>query len=245
MFKSLLTLMRGTANSAVEATIDQNALVVLDQQIRDCGGAVNKAQKALAVAIAQDRQEQTRLENLEGQIGDLEERATQALNAEREDLATEAAEAIAALENERDAMAKAQASFAKECQRLRDIVRTSEQRLRDLERGRRTAKTNDAVLKLRDKGLVAGESHLNRLSEAEATLEKLQSRQSELDHATGVLEELEAETNPKTITEKMADAGFGTPTRKRATGVLERLKAKTECGGAPKPVPRPSRSSAA
>ena len=118
MFKSLLTLLRGTANSAAEATIDQNALLILDQQIRDCGAAINRARRALAVAIAQDRQEQMRLGRLEVQIGDLEERATQALNADREDLAIEAAEAIASLENERDASAKAQANFAKEHQQL-------------------------------------------------------------------------------------------------------------------------------
>ena len=227
MLKSLLTLMRGTANDAVEATIDHKALVILDQQIRDCGAAVNMARKALAIAIAQDRQEQGRLEKLGDRIGDLEARATRALNGDREDLANQAAEAIAALEDERDAGAEAQASFAKECQRLRAVVRSSEQRLRDLERGRRTAKTYDAVIKLRDKGLGAGQGHLNTLSEAEATLERLRSRQRALDHATEALDQLEADTSSKTITDRMADAGFGAPTQNRAADVLERLKANS------------------
>ena len=77
MLKSLLTLVRGTANDAAEATIDHKALVILDQQIRDCGAAVNMARKALAIAIAQERQEQGRLEKLAARIGDLEARATQ------------------------------------------------------------------------------------------------------------------------------------------------------------------------
>ncbi len=228
MFKSLLTLMRGTANRAVDATIDQNALTILDQQIRDCGEAVGWARKALAVAVAQNRQEQGRLQKISSQIADLEERAGLALKAGKEDLALEAAEAIASLENERDSASKTLSGFSKECERLRGMVRTSEVRLKDLESGRRAAKANDAVLKLRDKGLIAGETYRNTLSEAETTLARLQSRQSEIDHATDVLEELEAESNPRTISERMADAGFGSPSRKSANDVLERLKAKNK-----------------
>ncbi len=241
MFKSLLTLVRGTANSAFEATIDQNAILILDQQIRDCGASIRKARKALAVAIAQDRQLQSRVEILNAQIGDLEERAIQALKAGRDKLTAEAAEAIASLENERDAASKALLNCTKETDRFHSIVRSSEQRLRDLERGRRTAKTNDAVLKLRDKGLMTEQNYLNTLSEAEATLARLQSRQCELNYATEVLEELEAETNPKTITEKMADAGFGPPTQKRANDVLKRLKSKSEADGVPAQKHNPSK----
>ena len=116
---------------------------------------------------------------------------------------------------------------------MRAVVRTSEQRLRDLERGRRSAKTYDAVIKLRDKGLGAGQGHLNTLSEAEATLERLRSRQSALDHATEALEQLEADTSSKTITDRMADAGFGAPTQNRAADVLERLRANPARAAAP------------
>ena len=66
------------------------------------------------------------------------------------------------------------------------------------------------------------------------TLARLQSRQNEIDHATDVLEELEAESNPSNITKKMADAGFGAPTQKRAQDVLERLKAKNTPPSKPK-----------
>lgn len=230
MLKSLLTLVRGTANRAVDRTIDQNALLILDQQIRDCADAIGAAHKALAVAIAQDRREQDRIKKLKAEITDLETRAMAALEAGREDLAAEAAETIAALENEHDAALRAQSGFAGEWQRLRGIVRSAEQRLRDLERGRRTATTNEAVLKLRDKGLATSESHRNTLSEAEATLARVQSRQSDLDQATSALEELETETLPTSVADKLADAGFGAPTQRRAEDVLARLKAGSAAG---------------
>ena len=244
MLKSLFTLVRGTANRAVDKTLDQNALLILDQQIRDCADAIGAARKALAVAIARDRRERDRIGKLEREIADLETRATAALGAGCDDLAREAAETIAALENEHDAATKAQSSFAGECQRLRGIVRSAEQRLRDLERGRRTATTNDAVLKLRDKGLAAGESYRNTLSEAEATLARVQSRQSELDQATSALEELDAETHPASVADKLADAGFGAPTRRTAADVLARLKAKS-AGDPPKRKKKPGKTNTA
>jgi len=228
MLKSLLTLVRGTANDRLEATLDRNALTMLDQQIRDCGTAIDTARKALAVAIAQNKQEQARITRLAEQIADLEARASEALRSGHQYLALEAAEAIAALEIEHEATTEAQQRFQGECERLRSIVSKAQARLRDLERGRRSAKAHDAVLRLRDKGLIASEDHRNTLSDAEATLSRLQARQSELDHASAALEDLEAEHSPKTIKEKLTDAGFGPSTKKRAEDVLERLKAKAE-----------------
>lgn len=161
MLKSLLTLMRGRTNNAVDANIDRNALTILDQQIHDSAESVGWARKALVVAVAQNRQEQARIEKLSSRIADMESRADLALNAGNEELATEAAEAIASLENERDSIARAISGFSREWARLRDIVRTAERRLNDLKSGRKAAKPNDSVLKLRNSGLHAGENHRN------------------------------------------------------------------------------------
>jgi hypothetical protein len=60
--------------------------------------AVERAKRTLALAIAQDQQEGRRLDATNARIADLEVRATAALEGCREDLATEAAESIAALE---------------------------------------------------------------------------------------------------------------------------------------------------
>src|SRR5215469_10921707 len=100
MFKTLITLVRGRTVTIAGKIADQNALVILDQQMRDVSGALERAKKALAVAIAQDNQEGQRLDATRARIEDLETRAVSALEAGRDDLATEAAEAIVALEAE-------------------------------------------------------------------------------------------------------------------------------------------------
>ena len=98
MFKLFATLARGRAAAAVEEMVDRDALLLLDQQVRDAGAALARAKRALALATAQDTEETRRLDGVAARLADLEERARQALAAERLDLATEAAEAIAALE---------------------------------------------------------------------------------------------------------------------------------------------------
>jgi len=61
----------------------RSALLVLDQHIRDSAAAIERARRALAVAIAQDEAEERRLETTLSRLADLEERAVAALGCSR------------------------------------------------------------------------------------------------------------------------------------------------------------------
>src|SRR5215471_15917122 len=50
MLKTLITLVRGRTALITKEVADQNALLILDQQMRDVTGALDRAKKALAVA---------------------------------------------------------------------------------------------------------------------------------------------------------------------------------------------------
>src|ERR1700750_3494460 len=97
MFKTVLTLFRGSVAAAGEELEDRTALLILDQQMRDAAAAVERSKRTLALAIAQDQQEGRRLEATNARIADLELRATAALDGGRDDLAREAAQSVAAL----------------------------------------------------------------------------------------------------------------------------------------------------
>src|SRR5262245_1973074 len=223
MFKTIVTLMRGTTARAAEMLEDQNALLILDQQIRDAAAALDGARKALAVAAAQDASEEKRIGTLQADIKDLEARATAALDT-REDLATEAAEAIAGLEIDLAATQKAHANFARESARLRALVRNGERRLVELERGRRTAQAAEAVRRLRTKGIWTVGQNASALRDAEATLERLRRNQAESEVADQVYDELANETGPDLLKDKLEKAGFGERTKPTAASVLERLR---------------------
>ena len=84
MFKTVLTLFRGSVAAVGEELEDRNALLILDQQMRDAAVAVERAKRTLALAIAQDQQEGRRLDATNARIADLEIRATAALDGGRD-----------------------------------------------------------------------------------------------------------------------------------------------------------------
>jgi phage shock protein A len=238
MIKTLITLMRGHSARAAEQLEDQNALLILEQQIRDAAAALDQARRALAVAAAQDATEGKRIATLQADIKDLEARATAALGT-REDLATEAAETIAGLEIDLAAAQAAHTSFARESARLRALVRNGERRIADLERGRRTAQAAEAVRRLRTKGLWTVGQNASSLRDAEATLERLRRNQAESETADRVYDELAGESGADLIKEKLEQAGFGERTRPTAASVLERLRQARPASAVPPTSPAP------
>ena len=226
MFKTVFTLFRGSVAAAGEEVEARSALLILDQQMRDSAANVERAKRTLALAIAQDQQEGRRLEATNARIADLEVRATAALEGGREDLAREAAQAIANLEADRDAAMTARALFAAEIARMKRQVSSAEARICELERGRRIARASDAVRHLRKGGVEAARPYESTLPEAEQTLRRLRERQMEAEAADEALIELDAASGPLATAEKLAEQGFGPRMKTTADDVLARLKAK-------------------
>jgi phage shock protein A len=224
VLKTVVTLIRGSAAAAAEDLADRNAMLILDQQMRDAQASLVRAQRALAIALSEDSQEGRRLQALDQRIAGLENRARAALSAGRDDLATEAAGTIAELEMERAAGQQARTLFATEIGRLRRGIDDAERRFAELHRGRRVARVADAVRASR-KGRIepAGLSDCT-LADAEATLARLRERQTQVIAAEDVLCSLMPDTRPQTTEERLADAGFGPATRPTAASVLARLQ---------------------
>src|SRR5438445_2082977 len=176
MFKTVVTLFRGSVAAAGEELEDRSALLILDQQMRDAAAAVDRSKRTLALAIAQDQQEGGRLETTNARIADLEVRATAALDGGREDLAREAAQQIANLEADRDAAMTARTLFAQEIARLKRHVSNAEARLTDLDRGRRIARASEAVRNMRRGGIEAARPYESTLPEGEAPRNRLPDR---------------------------------------------------------------------
>jgi phage shock protein A len=222
MFKTLLTLVRGAAAAAGGEVLARNVLLILDQQIRDAASPVERGKRALAVAIAHDEAEGKRLEATLARIADLEERAVAALTSGREDLASEAAQNIATMETDRDAVREERATFAREIAHLNRTTADAGRRLAELERGRRIAQAAEAVRRLKTRRPARG-GGATALADAEATLRCLRERQAEDAAIDASVEWLDAGAAVDTSETRLEAAGFGKRTRTTAADVLERL----------------------
>lgn len=227
MFKTLTTLIRGAAAKAEEDFADRHALLILDQQIRDAASATEGAKRALSIAIAQDEAEGKRLEATLARIADLEERAAAALADGREDLATEAAEAIALMETDRDAIRDSRRAFAADVAQLKAAVANAAHRLAELERGRRIALATESVRRLKLRSGTGAGAGMAALAEAERTLQRLRDRQAEEAAAALAYESLSPGLDPNAAAGRLEAAGYGRRTRPTAADVLVRLRAKT------------------
>lgn len=224
MFNTIITLVRGRSHDAAQALEDANALSILRQQLRDAAGGVEAARRSVAVVMAYAERERKSLPRINAQIADLEGRAIAALAQGREDLATEAASAIAQLEAERTTTETALATYEMEIARLRDELGGAELRLRDLKRGLQLA---DAAQKSQTVRGVVSRPVTASLAEAEATLSRLQSRQLHAEATALAVVDLSAGQSAEAISARLAAAGCGPSIRPDAAAVLERLKQKS------------------
>lgn len=223
MFKLFVTLMRGRSHDTAEALADAHALPILRQQLRDCATGVETARRSVAMVMAYAEQDRKSADKIASQLADLEVRALSALSMGRDDLATEAAGAIAQLEAERDTTQRAIATYDDEITNLRAVLADAENRLRDLQRGQKLAIATDHTQRLRQ--TAPGVATAN-LDEAEATLARLQANQIATEASRAAMMELSASTNAEAMRNRLAAAGCGAPLRPDAAAVLNRLRAK-------------------
>jgi phage shock protein A len=223
MFKMITTMIRGHSHDVADALSDANALQILRQQLRDAAAGLEKSKRAVAVVMAYAERERTSATKLERQLFDLEERALDAIQKERDDLAMEAASAIADLEAERTACQTSISHYDREISKLREHVGLAEHRLRTLQRGKQLADAAQRTQKLRG---TMPDGVLASLKEAEATLERLQGRQSHAEEVEIALAEINVSSSAETTSARLAAAGCGAPLRSEAADVMARLRAK-------------------
>ncbi len=187
----------------------------LDRSIAAARHAHLSARRALAVAMAEEVREADRCANLKAKLADLETRAVAALRAGREDLAAQAAEAIAAMATEIGASERASHRFAAEVSLARREVDAQRRRLSELDRGHRLARIGDALSATAH----SSGSGVDSFADAEAALAQVVAENQDARF-------VRAEMAPpaELLIERMSDAGFGEPVHVRASDVLARLR---------------------
>ena len=212
MLKSLFFLVANRQRRAVPAAGGGNAPPPEDRQRVKCAEAVGWAQKALVVAVAQNRERRVQAEQFAARIAELEERVALARAAGNEDVASGAAETIASLEVMRDRVSRRLSGFEDEFARLRRMLRTARLELEQLRDGAVAVERNSAVWWRRDHtSSMPVDNSRDPSNEAETVLAHLHVRQAEIDQANAVLQDLDAPRDSAVIPRFMMDAGSGKP----------------------------------
>ncbi len=222
MFRTLATLIEGSNARADQRLRDHFCIELIDQKIREAETSLKSAKFALASLIQRERSETRQLEQLTGRIDDLMARAGLALQDGRDDLATEAATAIAQLENEASLRRGTIERLETRILKLRQSVEAANRRLIDLRQGAIAARAAKREADIQ-KRLGAHVSQDTAFEEAEALIQRVLSRDDPFEQSQ-ILREIDTGLDHSNMSDRLAEEGFGDPTKSTAADVLMRLR---------------------
>lgn len=225
MFGTLKVLMQGSNARAEERVRAVYAIELIDQKIRESTEGLRLAKATLASLIQRQRSEERQIAVLSARAADLMLRARDALHGGREDLATEAAEAIAVMENELALWRETQSRLEARAMRMQTTVETATRRLIDLKQGAIAARAvrDEQAMQTRMNTTL---SRVSPMAGAEELIAGVLSRDDPYEQSE-ILAEIDRGLNRESIAEKLADQGFDRAVKSTTADVLTRLKAQT------------------
>ncbi|MGE8099005.1 PspA/IM30 family protein [Pseudomonas fluorescens] len=223
IWSKLFTALRGGASEVGEAIADQQALRILDQEIRDADSALANAKRELVTIMAKHKLSAERVAQYNAKIKDLESKAMAALQANREDLALEVAEAISTLTNELDAEQKQTTEFGAYADKMRKDITKAEARIKSLRQQVDMAKARESVQKAQVSASIASGGANGKLETAVGTLNRLQAKQEQRAAELQASDELADASTGNDLERKLREAGI-TPDQGSANSILDRLK---------------------
>ncbi len=222
MFSTLMTVMRGEVRKSERLLEQQNAITILEQRIEDADKAQSQAKHCLASLILKERNDTASRTSLAGQAAELEIRIENALKSDLTALAEDGALHLTRLEKNICRLDKSIARNQLAIERLRRLIDGGQSRLLELKQGLATARTVAAERRTTSElsgditgiaALVEGERVLNDFLDQPDVFEQME-----------ILEEINAETDPGTILDRLAAEGCGSPAPLSTEAVLERIR---------------------
>ena len=225
IWAKVATAVRGGVSEAGEAIADNQALRILDQEIRDADNGLIKSKEALTGIIAKRKLADKKVESLKSSLTEYEGYAMQALDKGDEELANEIAGKIAGLETELMAEEGVAKSFAGSESQLRKAVTHTAANLKRLKQQVDTVKATETVQKAQAAVAARHSGTGSSMRSALDSLERLKNKQAERAAKFEAASELAESTEEVSLDDKLKAAGI---VGGGASGgdVLARLKAK-------------------
>ena len=182
------------------------AIELIDQKIREASHGLRIAKGTLASLVQRQRNEGRQIAILANRIADLTSRGREAISAGRIDLGTEAAEAIAALENEFALRRQTQDRLKTRMIRLQNSVEAANRRIIDLKQGAVAARAlrDEQALQIKLNTTLTGQSPM---AEAEALIAQVLGRDDPCEQSE-IPAEIDRGLSRENIVEKLANTGL-------------------------------------
>ncbi len=227
MFKTLSTLIAGVNARTEDRVRDAFAIELIDQKIRDAETHLAAAKSTLVSLIQRQRSEARQMDTLTLRVTELTRSTHAAIKANEMALATEAAGAIAMMENETAIRATTLQRLDAQILRLRASIDAGNRRIIDLKQGAIQA---HAVRREQDiqSRLTTSLGGPSAAQEAEDLIARVLGRDDPFEQGQ-ILAEIDADLHKTNLADRMAERGFGLATKITAASVLARFSNPETC----------------
>ncbi len=208
IWAKIATAVRGGANEVGEAIVDQQALRILDQEIRDADNEIISSKEALTGIIAKRKLADKKVESLKASIKEYESYVMQALDKGDETLATEIADKIAGHEAELAGEAGVATSYADSEAQLRRAVAQSETNLKRLKQQVDTVRATETVQRAQAAVAARHSGADSSMRSAVDSLDRLKAKQAERAARFEAANELAHSTEEVSLDDKLKAAGI-------------------------------------
>lgn len=230
VMSKLVTLLRGSVRELGDSVIDANGTRIYEQEIIDARNSIAQARQDLTLVMAREMQTAREIERLKGEVLRYEGLAIDALDKDKQELAEEVAARVADIETELDAQVRSHSDYAIKVVKLKELIKSGENRVREHERELAMAKTTESVYRATQtisENIGAGGS---KLVTAKESLDRIRQRHQDLSDRMMAAEQLDNETGARALENKLAAAGIG-ENADRARKVMERIRARQAASG--------------
>jgi len=222
----MLTALRGGVNEAGEAIVDNQALRILDQEVRDASEELKQSKDSLAAIMAHQKLSEEKSAKLKEQVVEYEGYAIQALDKGDDSLAREVAEKIADLENQLTVEVESSTDYAESAGKIRTAIQRAEGNIKRLKQQVDTVKATESVQRAQQAVAERHSGSNAKLRTAMDSLERIKEKQALKDARMSAASELAEETSEATLQAKLEEAGIS-PKNSSADDILARLKKKS------------------
>ncbi len=226
VWAKMLTALRGGVNEAGEAIVDNQALRILDQEVRDASEELKQSKDSLAAIMAHQKLSEEKSAKLKEQVVEYEGYAIQALDKGDDSLAREVAEKIADLENQLTVEVESSTDYAESAGKIRTAIQRAEGNIKRLKQQVDTVKATESVQRAQQAVAERHSGSNAKLRTAMDSLERIKEKQALTDARMSAASELAEETSEATLQAKLEEAGIS-PKSSSADDILARLKKKS------------------
>lgn len=224
IWSKMITALKGGINEIGENVIDENALRILDEEIRQASEDLHQTKDALASVIAQQKVAEEKAAETRDKIKQHEEYVIAALNKNDETLALEVSERVAHYENIKIDHNKHIRTLRERADQLRSTIRIADDQLRKLKQQTETIKATEALQRAQQVVAKRHSTNNPRLRTALDSLERIKEAQRQTAAEIQADTEMNIETSESDLDRRLREAGITSDAN--AKQVLKRIKDK-------------------